>query len=170
MARHPSQIPNLVAQYEPYRQASYTGRNHKLVDFSGNGHHGDMGSVKGAMLLGADGLVLPGTSGNYASTPSGDHLNVSDLEIEIKMRLPTITPAANQSIVGRWGNSATSQRSWGVQFMPTGQFRLMLSNDGSAFSNAPTSEAVPFGAGQTVFVRIRRIAASGDISYEWSAD
>lgn len=109
MARHPSQIPNLVAQYEPYRQASYTGRNHKLVDFSGNGHHGDMGSVKGAMLLGADGLSIPGST-NHAASNYTTNPSATEIDVELDLALDDVVGPAYLASKA----DPTGQRSWDV--------------------------------------------------------
>lgn len=138
MARHPSQIPNLVAQYEPYRQAGYTGRNHKLVDFSGNGHHGDMGSVKGAMLLGADGLSIPGSTdhaaSNYTTNPSAAEVDVElDLVLDDVVGPMYLASKADQ----------TGQRSWDIYVF--GTVRIRYSTDGTnmtAFGHGLTLASV----------------------------
>lgn len=89
-------------------------------------------------------LILPGTSGNYASTPDSAALSVTgDLEIVARVAAADWTPSADMTIVGKYGSAG--QRSYRFGIKTTGVLTLGWSADGTAElsqdSSAPTITA-----------------------------
>ncbi len=75
-------------------------------------------------------VSLPGTSGNYASTPDAAQLDVlGDISLMAYLSLADWTPAANANILGK--NVATgNQRSYILGVVPTGKLRINWTTDG----------------------------------------
>jgi hypothetical protein len=79
----------------------------------------------------ADGLVLPGAAGNYASVPDEAALDITgDITLVARVALTDWTPAANQIVMAKW-LGAGGQRSYAFQVQTTGLFRIDASTDGN---------------------------------------
>lgn len=81
-----------------------------------------------------DGLALPGTSGNYASTPDAAALDITgDLDIRVDATLDAWvsgTPSgANDYLVGKY-DSSTNQRSYVLRLSSAGTLQFLWSTDG----------------------------------------
>lgn len=114
-------------------------------------------------------LSLPGTAGNYASTPDtvANSTGVSgDFDIRAKLTLADWTPASNMAIAAKWNSGST--RSW----------RLMISSSGIQFSYtrfgstiiSTTTRQTGLTDGTTGWVRIARVRSTGVTTYYASTD
>lgn len=114
-------------------------------------------------------LSLPGTAGNYASTPDtvANSVGVSgDFDLRAKLTLPDWTPGSNMAIAAKWNSSST--RSW----------RLMISSSGMQFSYtrfggsiiSTTTRLTGLTDGTTGWVRITRVRSTGVTTYYSSTD
>lgn len=141
-------------------------------------------------------LDLPGTAGNYASTPdtslnslagnnvlrlSGaineyastpDSVAVSlTTEFDVRARVALDDPSngANQTIVGKYATSG--QRSFYFLLTSTGVMRLNVSIDGTNVTSGPNSvSAVPFTNGQWGWYRWTWRASDGRVQFFTSPD
>jgi len=87
-------------------------------------------AVKGA-YIGAKGLVLPGVTGNYASTPDAAALDITgDITLVSKATLVDWTPAANNALVGKY-NTTGDLRSYLLFINPTGNVCFNWSTTGA---------------------------------------
>lgn len=85
-------------------------------------------------------LVLPGTSGNYASTPDNAALDITgDLDIRIGVTLTDWTPAAQAGILAKWN---TADASYRLTVETSGLLRLAWSADGTT-ALSEDSDAAP---------------------------
>lgn len=104
-------------------------------------------STVGAVSSGGGGLLLPGTSGNYANTPDTAVLDViGDLDISADATLNDWTPSGTQVFVSKWG--AAPQRSYLFQLDSTGVLQLAWSPTGSNSVLAASTVAVPTAEGR----------------------
>lgn len=130
----------------------------------------DTGRIDTAGSTLAAGLVLPGATGAYASTPSTVALQFTgDLDVRVEVtRDSWAAPAAEEVMTARYRDS-TNQRSWRFSYDTTGVLRFVWSADGitpvTEFSSAPPLtdlEAARIALGVT------RSAATGDVTF-WTA-
>ena len=81
--------------------------------------------------MGANGLVLPGTTGNYASTPDAAALDITgDITLVARVALTDWTPAADSVIAGKWVSTG-NQRSYALIVQSNGLLRIDASTDGA---------------------------------------
>lgn len=100
-------------------------------------------------------IDLPGTSGNYASTPDSAAVSITgDIDIRVRVAMDDWTPAAESGLLGKW-TTAGNQRSYEMTIKTGGQIGLRSSVDGIA-STIDTQSASAVGAtdGSTKWVRI----------------
>ena len=111
-------------------------------------------------------LLLPGTSGNYASTPDSAAVSITgDIDIRFKITPDDWTPAASGVVISKWRGGF----SWLVFHNPNGSFTFYISPDG--VGAYPTASAVfTFTANEPLWVKITRIAASGAVVFAQSSD
>lgn len=104
------------------------------------------------MLAAADtgaGLVLPGTSGNIASTPDTAVLDiVGDLDLRVDATLDAwvtgVPSGANDYLLGKY-DSSINQRSYVIRLSSTGQLQLLWSTDGTVVQTRTATEMpVPY--------------------------
>jgi hypothetical protein len=96
-----------------------------LVNQISDSYHGSLGSAKGASLTGSS-LLLPGTSGNYASTPDSAALSITgDIDIRVHAKLGAL--GSGQMFVSK--RNATRAYRFGVTSSNTLYFEW--SNDGT---------------------------------------
>lgn len=133
----------------------------KLVSLVGNAAQIVDGTTYGTM---------PSTSVAAGWTvPDSAALDVSDLEITARLSLNDWTAATNQNIVSKWDNTSTSQSYlWyiGTNGRPTVNYKI----GGVVQPGQDSGAAYPFIDGQTYWVRVRRIAATGVWRFYWAAD
>lgn len=112
----------------------------KWADRSGNNHHAQNGSAAGADTNDALGkthdgtqyVFLPGTSGNYLSTPDAAALDqTGDIWVAGRFALDDWTPATDMTLVAKWEDTS-DQRSYRLMVDTTGVLRLGWSTDGTA--------------------------------------
>ena len=112
-------------------------------------------TVRGAVDVPLTGgsLLLPGTAGNYASTPDNAALDiVGDIDLRADVSLDDWTPSPNwAALITKWG--AAGQRSYRLQINDLGRIALVWSNDGTAtLIVASTVAVVPNGLRKVVRV------------------
>lgn len=107
-------------------------------------------AVKGA-YIGAKGLVLPGITGNYASTPDAAALDITgDITIVAKVTTSDWTPAISFIPIGK--NNTTTQRSYHLAVITTGELRLTWSTTGSDAPLETSTVATGFADGSTHWI------------------
>ena len=75
-------------------------------------------------------IWLPGTSGNYVSTPDAAGFAVTDVDARLFMSMDDWTPAGNKNPVGQW-NGTGNQRGWQIDIDTSGRFSIIWSTDGT---------------------------------------
>ncbi len=118
----------------------------------------DTGATNGTgVAFGYDGedyLALPGTSGNYASTPDAAGLDiVGDIDIRARVAAADWSPAAESYIVAKWTTTG-NQRSYALTLDTTGALILRWSADGTAvLSASSTANLSALAANATKWIR-----------------
>lgn len=125
----------------------------------------------GALCMDGDDnyLSLPGTAGNYASTPDSVAASITgDIDIRVKAALTNWTPAAASALVDKFGNAGS--RSWDFFINVTGVLVFWMSSDGTANTTYSSTVATGFTDGTTNWVRVTRVASTGVITFYTSND
>lgn len=103
-------------------------------------------------------LFLPGITGNYASAPDSSALDITgDLDLRIYCAPDTWTPAADTSLINKYGYS-DNNRSYSLGWHTIADyskltFRISTAGTTANFT-ATASENVPFLAGQAGWARV----------------
>jgi len=85
-------------------------------------------------------LELPGTSGNYASTPDSAALSITgDIDITLDLSIDDLTPAATQYLMAK--AEASGNRSWDIQLLSTGLLKLRPCEDGTNVIDGTTEQS-----------------------------
>ena len=114
-------------------------------------------------------LTLPGTAGNYASTPDSAALSITgDIDIRCKVALNDWTPSTSSMLVAKYG--AAAHRSWYFFVTTSGTLTLSTSADGTNLTSQTSSVATGISDGAVKWVRATRVAASGATKYYLSDD
>ena len=93
------------------------------------------------------GLLLPGTSGNYASTPDNAALDiVGDIDIRVDTTPDDWTPAAASALLSKWAGGGF--RSYLLNLTTTGTIQLAWSADGGASITRDSTVSVPITTGR----------------------
>jgi hypothetical protein len=112
-------------------------------------------AADGAWLDGS-GLVLPGLSGNYASTPDSAALSITgDIDIKAKVALDDWTPATTSYLAAKW-NAPSNDRSYGLAVNTSGQLIIVGSTagtSGTASVIASSSVSTGLSDGEDKWVR-----------------
>jgi hypothetical protein len=90
-------------------------------------------------------LILPGASGDYASTPDHSSLDIiSDIDIRIDVTLDDWTDGTLRTLISKY-NAGTNNRSWWFRLGTTDGLQLAWSTDGSAATqaNATVNPTIP---------------------------
>lgn len=121
-------------------------------------------------------LYLPGTSGNYVSTPDAAGLDVTgDIDIRIKAALDDWTPAANTALVAKY-IFGTNNRSYQLRVNTTGTLSLVWSTDGTSGTvvTATSTVAPTVNDGEFLWVRatldVDNGASGKDVKFYTSTD
>lgn len=93
------------------------------------------------------GLSLPGTSGNYASTPDTGVLDITgDIDLRADATVDAWvsgTPSGELDyLISKYNTSGVNQRAYALRLSTTGQLQMVWSNDGTA-SIARTATVMP---------------------------
>lgn len=128
---------------------------------------------EGSSFTGKPGIALslPGTSGNYASTPDTAGNSVTgDIDLRWKGSLDNwTTPATSFTLVGK--RTATgNQRSYRLEINVSGRPILVLSQDGTTETTATASVATGIANGATKWVRATWRASNGRVQFFLSDD
>jgi hypothetical protein len=132
----------------------------RTVDYIGVAGHtlGSLGCALRAMFsadsaLPEPHLLLPGSTGNYLSTPDSAALSViSDLTLVVGVAMDDWTPAAISTLANKWTTSG-NQRSYMLQVLTDGKLRLSWSANGTAVLSADSSAAVGATDGTTRWLK-----------------
>lgn len=111
-------------------------------------------------------LVLPGVSGNYASTPDSAANSVtSELDLRVKLALDDWTPSSNQALLNKF--DGTPNNSWACWIRSTGLIDFTYSIDGNAqILSTASSAATGFSDGTAHWVRVTFENDNGSGNYE----
>lgn len=98
-----------------------------------------------------DYLSLPGTNGNYVSTPDSEEVSITgDIDMRMKVALTDWTPTLS-GLVSKY-LSTGNQESWRWYVYSAGM-QIDISSNGSAESGANVGP-MPFGDGETGWVQV----------------
>lgn len=113
------------------------------------------------------GLLLPGTAGNYASTPDTAVLDiVGDLDMRVDMTPFDWTPTTTSALMGKW--AAAPNRSYLFNLTTTGLLELAWSVDGTATTVKDSTVPVPITSGRLVVratLDVNNGAAGNDVTF-----
>lgn len=130
-------------------------------------------------ILGIEGtkfLSLPGTTGNYASTPDVASLDVTgDIELVMRLSLDDWTPSPSNKYSFSKRAAGTNQRSWLVEHVTTGAVRLYWSADGiNDLTALSTANLSALANGQVIWLKITldvdNGASGNDVKFWWATD
>jgi hypothetical protein len=97
-------------------------------------------------------LRLPGSAGNYASTPDAAAYDItSDIDIQVLVAMDDWTPSAAGSIIAR---EAFGDKSWWVQLNTSGTIAFYWTEDGSTARNKASSTTPTVVNGDRLWVRV----------------
>lgn len=115
-------------------------------------------------------LTLPGTSGNYASTPDSAAASVtSDIDIRAKVSLTAWNSAQEQTFVGKYG--ASGQRSYIFRKVAgTTGLEFLFSNNGTTVINPVSTAVTGFANGSVNWVRVTWNNTTDQAIFYTSAD
>lgn len=111
-------------------------------------------------------LALPGTNGNYASTPNAAVLQITgDIDIRVRVAMDDWTPATNQFFLSKLppGNRAYSLYVNGSSSL--GKLDMDISLDGTNIISALSTVAPTITDGQILWVRVTRTSADGVVKF-----
>jgi len=102
----------------------------------------------------AEGLMLPGASGDYASTPDHASLDITaDIDLRADVTPSTWAPAGLQQMVAKWASAGNLSYQFGLN--ANGTLRLQWSSDGTANLNvSSTTTPVPHPTSGRLAVRV----------------
>lgn len=101
----------------------------------------------------AAGLLLPGASGDYASTPDAVALDIiGDIDLRAEATLDDWTAASDQTLIAKWTNTG-NQRSYRLMADTTGALQINWSTDGTAVVTRLSTELIPVVDGGRIAVR-----------------
>lgn len=112
-------------------------------------------------------LSLPGTAGNYASTPDSAAVSVTgDIDIRVKMAMDDWTSA--KVLFSKFSTGASV--SWDFYTSLSGALKLLTSGNGTTYTVGTSSVAVGAADGSVKWVRVTRVSATGVIKFYTSDD
>ena len=98
-------------------------------------------------------IDLPGTSGNFISTPDSAALSITgDIDIRVKVAMDDWTPAANSHFITKWSGTTSS---WQFRLTPASNLEVLTSSNGTDVE-AQDASTVVTGVldGATKWVRV----------------
>lgn len=88
-------------------------------------------------------LSLPGSTGNYASTPDSAAVSITgDIDIRIKLSMDDWTPSVTSALLAHHGTDATTGRGYFVQIGTTGLMGIVWSTDGTIATQSTKQSTV----------------------------
>ena len=115
-------------------------------------------------------LSLPGTTGNYASTPDSASLSISgNIDIRVKVALTDWTPATACCLVGKYLTTG-NQRAYRLDIDTLGRPNLYTSPDGTNAIQALCANATGVTDGAAKWVRAIRTSSTGVAKFYLSDD
>jgi hypothetical protein len=151
-----------------------------LPEYNGTGMDAQWGSAPGPnvnrptrlfpdgwMSIGVPGtqyLRLPGTAGNYASTPDAAALDITgDIDIQVLVAMDDWTSATDQAYIAKYTGG---QISWLFRYENTGNvFRFQWSEDGSALKTEDCNLSPTIPASGRLWIRITLDVDDGASNY-----
>jgi hypothetical protein len=113
-------------------------------------------------------LDLPGTSGNYASTPDSAAVSVTgDIDIRVKVALDDWTPVAVNALVAKW---TSPNNSYLLRVAVGGALAFFISLDGTVNVGAGSTASPTVSDGEPLWLRVTRVQSSGVVTFYTSAD
>jgi hypothetical protein len=135
---------------------------------SGASNYGQTTGADQPVLHKTKGLYLPGAAGNSVSVPNeGALIPAGELTLIVKLQPKTWTPASTLYVAGIMGGS--SDRSYRLEILGSGQARLSFSVNGSATSSL-TSDVLSFSDGDHGWIRYTRNPVDGAYTISESSD
>ena len=109
---------------------------------------------------------LPGTSGNYASTPDSASISITgDIDLRSRVSLDDWTPSADDAVIKKWGGSA----GYALGVTLTGKLSLWVWIGGAAvFAESTVVHGITDGA--TRWIRATRLSGTGVAKFYTSTD
>jgi len=113
-------------------------------------------------------LQLPGTTGNYASTPDSAATSITgDIDIRCKVALTDWTDATTPALVSKWTDAGT-QGSYVLRMRADATIGAFWYVGGLV--SVSTSAIVTFADGTAGWIRVTRATATGDSTFYKSSD
>lgn len=114
-------------------------------------------------------LNLPGSAGNYCSTPDHADFDITgDIDIRARVLLNDWTPGAASAIAAKYGNAGN--RTFRFQVSTAGKLQLIVSPDGTALTTVESSLATGISDGAAAWVRVTWRASDGRVQFFTHAD
>jgi hypothetical protein len=140
----------------------------KTIDYIGIAGHtlGSSGSTLRTMFtLDANApdpyLLLPGTTGNYASTPdSANNSVVGDLTLTVGVAADDFTPAAISTLLNKWTTSG-NQRAYMLQVLTDGKLRYSWSTNGTAVTSKDSTVSAGATDSQKIYLKVTHDVDNG---------
>lgn len=118
-----------------------------------------------------NGLVLPGTIGNYGSTPSSAPLNITgDIDLRAYVVLSAITPAATTPLISK--DDQAANRAYGFYVITTGNLRAEFFVGGAMrqANSSVTLASLGLSDYTNYWLRATRTSADGNVNFYYSTD
>lgn len=110
----------------------------------------------------AKALLLPGSAGDYASTPDSAALDVTgDIEGICYVAATDWTPAGTQSLGINKSLNTGSQRAWQFNLLSTGIIQVITFSDGLSGSSASSTAAPTITDGSGIWLRFTKDVDDG---------
>lgn len=118
---------------------------------------------------GSDYVYLPGTAGNFISTPATAALNItSDIDIIVRFKPGSMTTGHDASLISRWGPTAADQQ-WIIVLRTSGRVDLVWLNNAALYSDLTGVNTTPITA-STTGVRVTLSPSTGAVVYYYTTD
>lgn len=115
-------------------------------------------------------LNLPGSAGNYASTPDAPSNRITgDIAVIADVAPNDWTPPANGGIGRKW-NAAGNKRSWDFRIGTSGVLQAVFTSDGVTQLSTSSTVAPGFTDGVRRKIAVTRQASTGTVKYWTSSD
>lgn len=127
---------------------------------------------EGASFPGKPGmaLLLPGVSGNFASTPdTAGNSVVGDMDLRVKVAPDLWVPAAPQTLIAKY-QTASPLRSFEFRLENTGALTFLGSADGTATVSSASAVLTGVTNGSAKWLRFTRVQSSGATAFYISDD
>lgn len=137
-----------------------TTNKQALYDYSGEGNDAFLGSAGSAFIQPIHKyLSLPGTAGNYASTPAGYGIPTADVDVIVRAALPNWTDGAAHTLLAVRGGSV-AELSFSVMKNTIDALEFAYTLDGVTASY-PSRTLPTLDNGKPVWLRVKYEADNG---------